>query len=895
MNHQFRKRSDPTRVLLYILIIGVMLAVSVTTAVSAYTIIATAGNNGQISPAGAISVASGGDFLFNIVPDNGYHIEEMTIDGEVNPKASGASQYMQPFTNVNAAHSISVTFAKDTGSLTVNSEPGGATIYIDGISSGKTTRDTVSDITVGNHELKLTLAGYNDYTSSVIVEKDHTNNVQKANLVPVTPNVPTTTPISVSSTPPGATVYLDGTNMGISPLMIPSVSYGTHTLRITYSGYQDSSNTVAVSGSSNTYVYILTPNVPTTSPISVSSTPSGASVSLDGVNKGTTPVTIPSVPYGTHTLLLTYSGYQNSSNTETVSASSNAYYYPLIPTGQISFLPPEITTLPTTVPTSGLTPQPNTTQAVISGTPLVVTPVVNGTQNPGINNSTALVPAVTSPQDTPANGSSNMTLPGIKPPAGLASWNVIIFLFIAVIPLVLLLAHDYLGLGHISFPQPLVVRAGVAFGQVACGFGLLFVLSRMIALLPALTNTLTLPLLLIVLLLGAYLIFSALALAVGSLLSRPLRWTLKVHVVIGVIVLIVTPILLFSLGQGETMAILVTIVAAPVSALLALWQDHSLAMQVQKRSYPFGLFNGDETRVPSGSDPYRRSTATRPDIFPPELADRYTSIDFLGMGGISHVFRAMRLKDGMTVAVKIPIRFDDTTGKCFMKEILAWEGLRHPNIVEITEVNILPIPYVEMEFVKSGLADLKTPLPVKDAAEIVTGVAEGLAYAHEQGIIHRDIKPQNILIDRQGVPKISDWGMSRLIGSSAIPTVAGFSLAYAAPEQISPGKFGETDARTDIYQLGVVFYELVTGKLLFPGDDLAEVSNAIISRMPVPPSEVNPLARPLDPVILKCLQKDPGDRYQSVRTLLEDLKWFLDSQHDTLDNDSWYEGNGTVE
>jgi serine/threonine protein kinase len=200
-----------------------------------------------------------------------------------------------------------------------------------------------------------------------------------------------------------------------------------------------------------------------------------------------------------------------------------------------------------------------------------------------------------------------------------------------------------------------------------------------------------------------------------------------------------------------------------------------------------------------------------------------------------------------------------------------------------------------MEFVKSGLADLKTPLPVGDAAEIVTGVAEGLAYAHEQGIIHRDIKPQNILIDRNGVPKISDWGMSRLIGSSAIPTVAGFSLAYAAPEQISPGRFGETDARTDIYQLGVVFYELVTGKLLFPGDDLAEVSNGIISRMPLPPSDVNPLARPLDPIILLCLQKNPKDRYQSVRMLLLDLKRFLDSQHDTGDDESWYEGKGTVE
>ncbi|MCX6701280.1 MAG: serine/threonine-protein kinase, partial [Methanomicrobiales archaeon] len=181
------------------------------------------------------------------------------------------------------------------------------------------------------------------------------------------------------------------------------------------------------------------------------------------------------------------------------------------------------------------------------------------------------------------------------------------------------------------------------------------------------------------------------------------------------------------------------------------------------------------------------------------------------------------------------------------------------------------------------------------AAEIISGVAEGLAYAHEQGIIHRDIKPHNILIDSHGVPKISDWGMSRLIGSSATQTVAGFSLAYAAPEQVSPKGFGETDERTDIYQLGVMFYELVTGKLLFPGDDLAEVSNAIISRIPVPPSEVNPQARPLDPIILKCLQKKPEDRYQSVRMLILDLKQFLCLQPDTRDYDSLFDEKGGVE
>jgi hypothetical protein len=394
---------------------------------------------------------------------------------------------------------------------------------------------------------------------------------------------------------------------------------------------------------------------------------------------------------------------------------------------------------------------------------------------------------------------------------------------------------------------------------------------------PGLVDPSLLPLVLIVMLFLAYLAFSALALAFGSVFSRPLRWTLKVHVIIGVIVLVIDPVILFWLSEGSWRMILIAIAVAPLTALLALWQNHSLALRVQKSRYPWeGFLNGEDTTIPPGTDPYRRATITRPDMFPPELADRYTSVDFLGKGGLSHVFRAMRLKDGKTVAVKIPIRFDETTGKCFMKEIVAWEGLRHPNIVEITEVNILPLPYVEMEYVRSGLADLKTPLPPERAAEIVNGVADGLAYAHEQGIIHRDIKPQNILITPDGVPKITDWGMSRLLGSSAMPTVAGFSLAYAAPEQISPGKFGETDERTDIYQLGVVFYELVTGKPLFPGDDLAEISSSIISKAPVPPSRVNPEAGPLDDIILKCLQKDPKDRYQSVHALINDLKQYFE-------------------
>ena len=822
MNQLAQKQPGLVRAFLYILLIGLMLAVSVTSAASAFTITVAAVGHGTIDPPGSIPVNPGDDSpMFIIAPDSGYH-SIMTIDGTATPGLT------YKFSNVKSDHSISVTFAQDTGTINVNSDPTGASVFIDGIDSEKKTPATV-DVPVGTHLLQISLKGYDIDEAKVSVVKDTPTKVDhdlKKQSQEVT-TAPTVGPTTVSTTVP----------------TVVSTTVST------------TAPTVGPTAVSTTVPTVVSTTVVTT-------VPTGAPTTT-----GTTvPVTSTPAPNTT---------------------GSN---------GQISFMTQAPTVLPTPVPTSNLTPQPNTTVAqVTNGTPLLVTPGVNVTPDLGTNNPSVVAPVGISAQVTRTNGPVNMPGPDMKPPTGLPPWNVVFFLFIVVIPLALLLSHDYFGLGHLSFPQPLAVRAGVAIGQVVCMAGLLFVLSQMIALLPAdPINILTLPLL-IVLLFGAYLIFSALALAIGSLLSRPLRWTLKVHVVIGVITLLITPIPLFLLDPGGILPILATIVAAPVSALLALWQDHSLALEVQKRRFPFGLFNGDETRVSSGTDPYRRSTATRPDMFPPELADRYASIDFLGRGGISHVYRAMRLKDGMTVAVKIPIRFDETTGKCFMKEILAWEGLRHPNIVEITDVNILPIPYVEMEFVKSGLAELKTPLPVSEAVEIISGVADGLAYAHEQGIIHRDIKPQNILIDRNGVPKISDWGMSRLIGSSAMPTVAGFSLAYASPEQISPGRFGETDERTDIYQLGVVFYELVTGKLLFPGDDLADISNAIISRMPVPPSEVNPQARPLDPIILKCLQKNPDDRYQSVRMLLSDLKQLFGSPPGTRDYDSLFDGQGGVE
>ena len=263
--------------------------------------------------------------------------------------------------------------------------------------------------------------------------------------------------------------------------------------------------------------------------------------------------------------------------------------------------------------------------------------------------------------------------------------------------------------------------------------------------------------------------------------------------------------------------------------------------------------------------------------FPPELENRYMDIRHIGRGGVAQVFAAHRKSDNLLVAVKIPISFDEVTGKCFLNEIAAWQTLRHKNIVEVLEVNILPVPYVEMEYVPGSLESIEKPLPVWKAVHLVHGIANGLAYAHAHGIIHRDIKPHNILVSGDFVPKITDWGMSKVIATTMEKSsVAGFSLSYAAPEQVSPAEFGRTDIRTDIYQLGALFYELVTGSIPFGGDSIVEVGNAIVREDPIPPTDYNPAAEAVEKIILTCLAKNPADRYQSATELLDALSRYLD-------------------
>jgi eukaryotic-like serine/threonine-protein kinase len=149
-------------------------------------------------------------------------------------------------------------------------------------------------------------------------------------------------------------------------------------------------------------------------------------------------------------------------------------------------------------------------------------------------------------------------------------------------------------------------------------------------------------------------------------------------------------------------------------------------------------------------------------------------------------------------------------------------------------------------------------------------VAEGIKYAHSHNIIHRDIKPQNILL-KGDIPKVTDWGMSKVIAGNKDTIAQLISPLYAAPEQLDKKRFGQPDHRTDIYQLGVVFYELVVGKPPFKSDNLVELMGQIINDEPVRTSFFKLATRGQESVIMKCFKKQMNKRYQSISELQRDL------------------------
>src|SRR6516225_2414070 len=257
----------------------------------------------------------------------------------------------------------------------------------------------------------------------------------------------------------------------------------------------------------------------------------------------------------------------------------------------------------------------------------------------------------------------------------------------------------------------------------------------------------------------------------------------------------------------------------------------------------------------------------------------------LGQGGVGVVFGARDLRLGRPVAIKMLLAgayAGPHERERFQREAEAVAGLCHANIVQIYEVGDHEgRPYFTMEFVDGGSLAQKlgaTPQPVRWAAELVASLAEAVSVAHRAGIVHRDLKPGNILLTAEGTPKISDFGLARRLKGEGDLTWTGTVVgtpSYMAPEQASDTA-GPVGPATDVYGLGAVLYEILTGRPPFRGGSALETVRKVLSEEPVPPSQLNPhVPRDLETVCLKCLQKEPHRRYTSAVALADDLRRYL--------------------
>ena len=262
------------------------------------------------------------------------------------------------------------------------------------------------------------------------------------------------------------------------------------------------------------------------------------------------------------------------------------------------------------------------------------------------------------------------------------------------------------------------------------------------------------------------------------------------------------------------------------------------------------------------------------------IGSRYEILELLGSGGMAYVYKAKCHKLNRFVAIKIlkpEYRTDAVFLQKFQVEAQAAAALSHPNIVNIYDVGEEEdLFYIVMEFVdgitlKEYIQQKGRILP-KETVEIALYIAAGIQAAHGQNIIHRDIKPQNILVGRNGDVKVTDFGIAKAVSTNTMTAtnIAVGSVHYISPEQ---AKGSYCDGRSDIYSLGVTMYEMVTGRVPFDGESNVAVALAHVQKEAIPVSEYyNDIPKSLEKMIIKAMQKRPERRYQTVQQLILDLK-----------------------
>ncbi|MGH2759543.1 MAG: Stk1 family PASTA domain-containing Ser/Thr kinase [Actinomycetota bacterium] len=274
---------------------------------------------------------------------------------------------------------------------------------------------------------------------------------------------------------------------------------------------------------------------------------------------------------------------------------------------------------------------------------------------------------------------------------------------------------------------------------------------------------------------------------------------------------------------------------------------------------------------------------------PSVLAGRYEVVRRVGVGGMADVYLADDTKMGRQVALKIlhpQYAGDDSFIERFRREALAAARLQHPNIVQIYDsgqqgdFNFIVMEYVEGRSLKDYLAD-EGPLEVAEASRIAREVLTALAYAHRTGLVHRDIKPGNILLSEDGKVQVTDFGIARAEAGSTMTqtgTILGTAY-YLSPEQ---AQGLQLDGRSDIYSLGVVFYEMLTGRRPFEGESPVSIAYKHVREMPRPPStHRGDLPRSLEAIVMTAMAKRPEDRYSSAALMRRDLEAFASGREVT--------------